>query len=102
MPNLDASANASVAVDGQGGCEISGVLDFETAVVVLNPVLEAIRASEALHIDFSGVSNSNSAGLALMVEWLGEARHLNHQLTFKSVPDSLQQLATVCQVDTLI
>ena len=102
MPNPSPSTNVSVAVDGQGGCDLSGVLDFETAVDVLNPVLEAIRASSTLQIDFSGVTQSNSAGLALMVEWLGEARQLNHQLTFKSVPDSLKQLATVCQVDTLI
>ncbi|MBX2837037.1 MAG: STAS domain-containing protein [Gammaproteobacteria bacterium] len=103
MPNPELSdGTASVVVEPNGHIELAGSLNFDSAVSVLEPVRDAIRRSEKLQIDLSGVTASNSAGLALMMEWLGEAHRLNHQITFKSVPDSLKQLASVCQVDTLI
>lgn len=102
MTNPDIKSSASVTLDGQGGIGVTGALNFDTAVSVLQPVLDAIRESKEVQIDFSGVTHSNSAGLALMMEWSGEARRLEHHLSFKSIPDSLRQLASVCQVDTLI
>ncbi len=81
---------------------VSGVLDFVSARETLDSVSSFIRANNALDIDLSGVVESNSAGLALLIEWLAVARREGHSVTFHHIPDSLRQLAGVCQVDGLI
>lgn len=83
-------------------CNVSGVLDFDTARQALNEVVPHIEAHAALDVDLSGVTKSNSAGLALLIEWVATARRAEHTVTFHHIPDGLRQLAGVCQVDALI
>ena len=83
-----------------GTIAISGRLDFSTAKAALSAVNEQLP--NATVIDLAGVTQSNSAGLALMIEWLAEAQRLNQSIQFQNIPDSLRQISTVCQVDSLI
>lgn len=83
-------------------CLVSGDLDFSTANEALEAVGEVIRTHELTDIDLSGVNFTNSAGLALMVDWLSVARSSSHSVTFSHIPDSLHQLAEVSQVRGLI
>lgn len=95
----------SVTLEREGAaprCLIKGVLDFTTAREALSAVAVYIASNDTLDIDLSGVTDANSAGLALLVEWLAEARRANHDITFHHIPDSLRQLAVVSQVDGLI
>jgi len=88
--------------DSQPCCMVQGVLDFTTATQTLHSVAEHIADNRVLDIDLSGVSSANSAGLALLIEWLAVARRAGHVVTFHHIPDGLRQLAGVCQVDGLI
>ena len=82
---------------------VSGRLDFTTATQVLAAVNEQLHAAKSSQIiDMAGITASNSAGLAVMIEWLAEAQRADQQLTFENIPDSLRQISTVCQVDSLI
>lgn len=81
---------------------VAGQLDFQTASSALNEVVELMQAPGNLTIDLAGVSRSNSAGLALLIEWLAIAKRQDRQLSFTNIPDSLRQISSVCQVDTLI
>ena len=83
-------------------CIVEGVLDFNNARVIMSGVSQHIENHATLVIDLSSVSKSNSAGLALMIEWLAHARRLDHNVTFHHIPDGLCQLAGVCQVEGLI
>ena len=91
----------TVTIDG-GVCSVVGVLDFTTANSALESVQDLIESNPSLEINLAGVTQANSAGLALMIEWLAVARRDNHVVTFSHIPDGLQQLADVCQVDDLI
>jgi len=94
-------ATVAVSIDG-AVCHISGVLDFETARAALDAVVPTIETTDHLDIDLGGVTRSNSAGLALMIEWLATAERAGHTLAFTSVPDGLRQLAGVCQVEEIV
>ena len=85
-----------------GVCHVGGTLNFVTAGDALKAVSAHIKTNPQLTIDMSAVSDSNSVGLALMIEWLAIARSENHSVTFNQIPNSLRQLAGVCQVDGLI
>ncbi len=83
-------------------CVVTGALDFTTARQALDAVVPHINSNAVLDIDLAGVTKSNSAGLALIIEWLASARRAGHTVTFHHIPDGLRQLAGVCQVDGLI
>ena len=97
------SGPGGIAVSRDGDvCRLAGVIDFSSARAALERVEPLVARGEIRRIDLGGVTRSNSAGLALMIEWLAVARREGRPLEFVAVPDGLRQLAAVCQVDTLI
>lgn len=56
----------------------------------------------ALQIDLGAVTRTDSAGLALLVEWMRLARRQNRSITFRNVPQQLLNLARVSGVDQLL
>ena len=81
---------------------LSGEIDFGNAGDALEQGRRAIESTAKLTVDLSGVSRSNSAGLAILIEWLGIACRCGHSVSFAGVPAGLEQLAQVCQVDDLL
>jgi len=92
---------------------VSGDLDFQTAKLVLENVAEKLVPASALAvdagansgevvIDLAGVTHSNSAGLALLIEWKAIAQREKLSLSYTNIPESLRQISSVCQVDGLI
>ena len=53
-------------------------------------------------IDLSGVGHAESAGVALLLEWLTWARGQQRSLRFDNAPDSLRTIASLSQVDGLL
>ncbi len=49
----------------------------------------------AVRIDLNSVPKADSAGLALMVEWLEQARRAGRTLVFANIPPTLQALIRV-------
>jgi len=92
---------ATVSTDGDR-IGIDGTIDFDNASSLLDQVRTVLLATPAVTIDLGGVRRSNSAGLALMIEWLAIARECGHGVRFERVPDGLRQIARVCQVEALI
>ena len=62
----------------------------------------AITDGRAAVIDLSSVTASDSAGLALLIEWLSVAKAANHPLRFENIPSQLQQLARLSEVEELL
>ena len=60
-------------------------------------------AGGALTIDLKQVTQADSAGLALLIEWLRQARQAGVSLTFSNIPPQMQGLIRVNGLqDTLI
>lgn len=55
----------------------------------------------ALRVDLQGVSEADSAGLALLVHWSNLATAATCELTFASPPDQLRELAKIMKLDRL-
>lgn len=93
----------SVSIEHSGDrCQVSGVLDFNTAREALDGLQTLVSSSEQLHIDFSRVTRCNSAALAVLIELKAVARRQGHQVDFVEVPSGIRQLAQVCQVEGFI
>lgn len=83
-------------------CRVAGTLDFDTAREALERVAPGIAAREVGTVDLAGVTRSNSAALALLIEWRALARRAGRDVAFVSVPDGIRQLARVCEVEELL
>ena len=81
---------------------VNGVLHFTTVTALLNDGSAAIGNGRAGVIDLAGVKDSDSSGLALLIEWLSIARAAKLRLRYENIPVQLQQLARLSEVEGLL
>jgi phospholipid transport system transporter-binding protein len=81
---------------------VNGVLHFTTVTALLRSGSEAIANGRAAVIDLSGVKDSDSSGLALLIEWLSIARAEHKNLRYENIPAQLHQLARLSEVEELL
>ena len=94
-------ASARVSRDGDI-LRVQGELNFDS-VAELWETTEALFAdTPLLRIDLSGVSRSNSAGVALLVQWLSQARHHQRELLFIDIPAQMRAIIRVVDLETLL
>ncbi len=94
-------ASARVSRDGDI-LRVQGELNFDS-VAELWETTEALFADTSLlRIDLSGVSRSNSAGVALLVQWLRQARRRQRELLFVDIPAQMRAIIRVVDLETLL
>ncbi len=81
---------------------VTGVLHFTTVTSLLSEGAAAIGNGRAAVIDLAGVKDSDSSGLALLIEWLSVARAQRRDLRYENVPAQLKQLARLSDVEELL
>jgi len=90
----------NLAVAGDGAVSISGEITFFTVNDVLS--VDIFAGCSDVKINFSGVTHSDSSGLALMVHWLRAAKEREVSLTFEAIPEKLKALAMVSSLDDVL
>ena len=94
-------AEASARREGDA-VHVQGELDFDS-VARLWEITESLFQAEPIHrIDLSGVLRSNSAGVALMVEWLRQARRRQQPLAFVNIPKQMRAIIEVAELETVL
>jgi phospholipid transport system transporter-binding protein len=94
----------AISESTQGRIVVTGELTFVTARdarQVGTLVLESSRAP-ALVIDCAGVSRGDSAGLAVLLDWLAWGRRKSRPVTLQNLPSSLVAIAKISEVDGLL
>ncbi len=87
---------------GDGRFTLSGEMSFETAERILQASEKPFEEHTSLEIDLSGVSLSDSAGLALLLEWVTWANHTVREIRFTGMPDRVLAIAKTTEVDGLL
>lgn len=87
---------------GDGQFELSGAMSFATADRILFDSDKKFALHEQLQIDFSGVDDADSAGLALLLEWKALTRKRRHRVSFSGLPESIVAIARTTGVDHLL
>ena len=96
------ASKAKLDALGGGRFRLSGVLDATTAGDVLEQSEQRFAAAERLDVDLGGVAESDSAGLALLIEWVRCARKRQQEIRFQNVPAQINALAKISEVEDLI
>ena len=81
---------------------VTGALHFSTVSALLEPGAAAITEGRAAVIDLSTVSESDSSGLALLIEWLSIAKSARRSLRYENVSEQIQELARLSDVEGLL
>ena len=82
---------------------VEGELNMVTVPTLLQAIASQFPASGSeAHIDLAGVTRSDSAGLALLVEWLRLAKTRNIRLQFHNLPPQLRDIARVSDLLPLL
>ncbi len=98
-----ASAGGYELSGGEGGrFRLSGCFGFETAGPLLERGDTAFRPHAHVELDLSGVSDADSAGLAVLLAWVERARSRGHTLRYTGLPAQLVGIARISEVESLL
>ena len=87
---------------GDGRFAARGALTFATARQACALGAQTLAAPASAQIDCSGISSSDSAGLAVLLQWLGAARNAGRHLSYANLPPGLVALAEISEVTQLL
>lgn len=91
-----------IAPAGDGRLAASGELDFATAAAALQAGLALIGAGRAWTVDLAGVTSGDSAGLAVLVEWMSAARARDASVRYEAVPEQILAVARISDLQELL
>jgi phospholipid transport system transporter-binding protein len=86
--------------DGQ--LEASGVLGYVTAARALPVGLALIPKGSTCTIDLSRVTEADSAGLAVLVEWLATAKSRGTAIRYEGIPAQILAVARISDLESLL
>jgi phospholipid transport system transporter-binding protein len=102
----EARPGSSVAISEQspGRVVVSGALSFATARDARQLGVLVLEGSSArtIIIDCSGVTRSDSAGLAVLLDWLAWGQRKGRTVAFENLPESLLAIARISDVEGLL
>ncbi len=99
VPELQGAAFEPLAGER---ARVVGLLEFATVAALLPLGSAAICEGRASVIDLAAVTGSDSAGLALLIEWLSVAKAVSRELRYENIPLQLHQLAGLSELDSLL
>ena len=91
----------NIVNDGAGHFSVDGDLTFSAMDKKTVSSFAFLAASKEITLDLGKVGNADSAGLALMLEWIKHARSKRVQLRFINVPGQLLNLAKLSGLDKM-
>lgn len=98
-----APAAGAIHADGAGRFRLSGAATMNTVAALRSEGLRAFGASSGdINVDLSALTRIDSAGLALLIDWLAWARSASRSLRFAALPESLRSLARLSDVEPFL
>jgi phospholipid transport system transporter-binding protein len=94
-------AKATVSRDGDT-LRVQGELDFDSIADLWEAAGPLFLDEPIRRIHLGGVHRSNSAGVALLVEWLRQARRRRWEPVFVHVPAQMRAIIEVADLETVL
>jgi phospholipid transport system transporter-binding protein len=87
---------------GGGKFALSGHMSFDTAGHILRDSEEMFEEHTRIEVDLCEVTETDSAGLALLLEWITWANHTVREIRFVGMPEKIDAIAKTTEVDHLL
>ena len=95
MPNIEAITLTP------GNYSLKGDLIFNNISKATVKILNFKQIGPAVTIDLQQLGKIDSAGLALLIEWIKFARAYQTELRFEHIPAQLSALAKLCDISEI-
>ena len=95
-------SEVAIEVAGNGHFLVKGPLRFDTVPGVWREGQRLFGGMASVVLDLGAVTRSDSAGLALLIEWLREARRRQAEIHFRNIPSQMQAIARVSRLESLL
>lgn len=87
---------------GDGRFALSGEMTFDTAEQILKASEAPFEEHTQIDVDLSEITASDSAGLALLLEWVTWANHSVREIRFSGMPEKILNIARTTEVEPLL
>jgi len=87
-----------------GSLSLSGAISHQTVPELLKQSNKFFDSNDQreIVIDLGQVSRSDSAGVALLIEWMRRAGRRNKTIRFLNIPQQMLEIAKVSGVDKIL
>lgn len=83
--------------------QLSGELTMQNVPLVAKETAAMVNAMQGdIVINLSAVSRADSAGLALLIDWLRTANQRGFSIKFEGLPAQLKQIARISELDQIL
>ena len=87
----------------EDGCFLlAGTLTFKTVPVIWKQGLDLFSEAPSLLLDLSQVKRSDSAGVALLVDWMRFARSHNKPISYINMPNQMLAIVRASSLDAIL
>jgi phospholipid transport system transporter-binding protein len=99
-----ASMTVDVTEAAPNRIQMKGALTFETARRAREAALRILNGSSSntVLVDCAGVGESDSAGLAVLLDLLGQAKVLGREMQFYNLPQGILAAARISDVEPIL
>ncbi len=87
---------------GDGRFELRGDMSFETAEQILQASEKLFTRQTRVEVNLAGVQRTDSAGLALLLEWTSRAGRSDTDIRFVAIPEKVRAIAQTADVQDLL
>lgn len=96
------ATRAEIVTVGEGRFALRGDLTFDTVAALMEQGQKRFTAHSRIIIDMTDVAGSDSAGLALLMEWVSWANHSVREIRYENVPERLVNIAAISEVENML
>lgn len=95
-------ADARLEALAAGRLKLVGDLSFRSVPELLETARDMIGEVAEITVDLAEVRRSDSAGVALLVEWMRDVRRQGKSITYLNIPSQMLAIARVSSLDTVL
>jgi len=81
---------------------VAGELDFDSVAALWAATRVPLAAEPIRRIDLGGVRRSNSAGVAILVQWLRQAQRRQAELVFVNLPAQMRAIVRAVDLEDVL
>ena len=87
---------------GDGRFELRGDVSFQTAEDILRSSEKLFAGMASIDVNLSAVEQTDSSGLALLLEWISRAAGAQMEIQFSNIPEKIQAIAVTADISELL
>ena len=87
---------------GDGHFELCGDVSFHTAQEILHSSEKQFAGFANVAVNLSAVEQTDSSGLALLLEWISRAASAGTEIQFSNIPEKIHAIAVTADINALL